>query len=290
MKNVSFFLDSCNPDDTDLVIDLLGKIDGQTTNPTLLTKNTEVKSYLDTGKKLKLHELLRIYEEVVRAISQKTVGPISVEVYADWTTKSSDMIRQAEKMHSWAPNIYVKFPTIPEGLMSASTFINHGGRVNMTLVFDTYQAAAVYMATINATNKVFVSPFVGRWDDCGYYGLGLIQNIRKIYDDFDKQSGSSDCHVKILSASLRSAEHLLGSIVYGADIVTAPLSVYKSWCDIGRKMPFAVPSKPENLRDLPNPTISYNLDYMKYHIDNSSDGLLNCGLSRFANDWNRLII
>jgi hypothetical protein len=41
-----FFLDSCDPAQTKEMIATVGKIDGQTTNPTLLVKNPEVQKYV----------------------------------------------------------------------------------------------------------------------------------------------------------------------------------------------------------------------------------------------------
>lgn len=289
MKRIKVFVDSCDPQDTQSAIKLLGHIDGQTTNPTLLTKNPEIQKFLSSGKKLKLDELLRLYKEAISEIEKYTDGAISVEVYADWETKAEDMLAQAENMKTWGKNIYLKFPTIPEGLKAARAFTLGGGHVNMTLVFDTYQAAAVYSATRQTQGTAFVSPFVGRWDDRGFYGLGLIKNIRQMYDRFEIERNSKTCHVEILSASLRNLDHILGSIALGADILTAPMSAYKAWVEAGKPMPVMAPIKPDNLKELPNPDIEYDAEFTEYKIDKSEDGLLNHGLTKFANDWNSVI-
>lgn len=237
MKKIKIFVDSCNPKDTSEAIKLLGHIDGQTTNPTLLTKNPEIQKYLSAGKKLSLQELLKMYKEAITEIGKLTNGAISVEVYADWDTKADEMLEQAEQMKSWGSNIYIKFPTIPEGLKAAQKMTFQGGLVNMTLVFDVHQAAAVYSATRATKGVSFVSPFIGRWDDRGYYGLELIQKIRAMYDRFDTERDvsqiESKCHVEILSASIRNLDHIYGSIALGADILTAPISVYEAWVDDG---------------------------------------------------------
>ena len=289
MKHIKVFVDSCNPEDTQNAIKLLGTIDGQTTNPTLLTKNPEIQKYLATGKKLKLSELLKMYKEAIQEIEKHTNGAISVEVYADWETKAETMLEQAEEMKTWGKNIYLKFPTIPEGLKAARAFTLGGGHVNMTLVFDTYQAAAVYSATRQTEGAAFVSPFVGRWDDRGYYGLGLIKDIRNMYDRFEIERNSKTCHVEILSASLRNLDHILGSIALGADILTAPMSAYKLWAEAGKPMPEIAPIKPDHLKELPNPNIEYDAEFTEYKIDKIEDGLLNQGLMKFAKDWNGVI-
>lgn len=289
MKHIKVFVDSCNPQDTQDAVKLLGNIDGQTTNPTLLTKSPEIQKYLATGKKLKLTELIKMYKETINEIEKYTNGAISVEVYADWETKAETMLEQAEDMKTWGKNIYIKFPTIPEGLKAARSFTLSGGHVNMTLVFDTYQAAAVYSATRQTSGTAFVSPFVGRWDDRGYYGLDLIKNIRSMYDRFEIERHSSHCHVEILSASLRNVDHILGSIAYGADILTAPMSAYEQWVEAGKVMPKTAPNKPDHLKELPNPNIEYDSGFTEYKIDKSEHGLLNQGLIKFAKDWNGVI-
>ncbi len=293
MKNIKIFVDSCNPADTIEAIKLMGHIDGQTTNPTLLTKNPEIQKYLSTGKKLSIAELLKMYEEAIIEIGKLTNGPISVEVYADWDTKADEMLEQAENMKSWGPNIYIKFPTIPEGLKAAQKLTFQGGRVNMTLVFDTHQAAAVYSATKATKDVAFVSPFVGRWDDRGYYGLELIQKIRAMYDRFDAERDVSQidgkCHVEILSASLRNLDHIYGSIALGADILTAPMSAYKAWVEDGKKIPDIAPPKLDTLKSFDSIDLDYYKDFARYEIDRSESGLLHQGLIRFANDWNSVI-
>ncbi len=289
MRNIKVFVDSCNPDDTKEAIRLLGHIDGQTTNPTLLTKNPEIQRYLSTGKKLKTSELLKMYREAIVEIEKHTEGAISVEVYADWETKAEVMLEQARDMRTWGQNIYLKFPTIPEGLKAAQAFTSEGGHVNMTLVFDTAQAAAVYSATRDTQGTAFVSPFVGRWDDKGYYGLDLIKQIRSMYDRFDAMRGRKSCHVEILSASLRNVDHILGSIAYGADILTAPISAYKAWVDNGRVIPTSPPPRPVGLKSLPEVEMTYQDDFSVYEINRDETGLLHQGLGKFANDWNGAI-
>lgn len=284
------FLDSCNPQETAEAVKLLGHIDGQTTNPTLLVKNPEVASYVARGKKISEIMLMSLYEKAIREIVTYTDGPVSVEVYADAHTSSTSMLAQAHTMQSWHNSVYIKFPTIPEGLKAAKEFGNSGGNVNMTLVFDQQQAAAVYVATQNARGGVLVSPFVGRWENKGFNGLDLISNIRSMYNAFDMSRDSVECHVQILAASLRSTEHLHGAIARGADIITAPLQILRQWKESASER-FAskhTPS-PANLKPIPYISIQLVDDYAQYPIDQHPDGLLAQGLSTFASDWNAVV-
>lgn len=289
MKQMKFFVDSCDPEETQKAVTLLGRVDGQTTNPTLLVKNPEIQKYILSGKRLTQPELLRTYQEAIIAIAELTDGPISVEVYADRNTTSDEMIHQANQMKDWTTNVYVKFPTIPEGLKAARAFTQQGGRANMTLVFDQMQAASVYSATRDTRGTSFVSPFVGRWDDRGYYGLDLIRNIRRMYDSFDAVREKNTCHVEILAASIRSLEHIYGAMVFGADIITAPLTAFQEWVDAGSITNPAQPKKPGDLAEIPYQDLTYSDDFASYTIDTETNGLLNKGLEKFAQDWNAVI-
>src|SRR3981081_2469097 len=70
-------------------------------------------------------------------------------------------------------------PTL-EGVRAAKMSFERGMRVNMTLCFSQEQAAAVYAATKGAREPVYVSPFVGRLDDRGEDGMGVVANIKKM--------------------------------------------------------------------------------------------------------------
>lgn len=286
---MKYFIDSCNPQDTIDAVKLLGHIDGQTTNPTLLTKNPEIQHSVSAGKKLTRDTLLMLYKDAIHAIAQHTDGAVSVEVYADWDTTAEQMLADAAIMRSWSRNVYVKFPAIPEGLKAARRFTEDGGRVNMTLVFDLEQAAAVYSATIHTQGTAFVSPFVGRWDDRGFYGLDLIRHIRAMYDAFDKKRGVAHGHVEILAASIRTLDHMYGSIALGADILTAPLKTYATWVDAGRITPAVPPEKPDSLKHLPEKSLSFFEDFHQYSIQKDDTSLLHAGLMKFATDWNSVI-
>src|SRR5512143_1104731 len=226
------FLDGGNPDETRKVINLLGFLDGQTTNPTLISKNPEARSRLDKGEKFSSEEILNFYRSVVTTVSGLIPeGSVSVEVYADAATTAESMLRQAKEMYSWIPNAHVKFPTSREGLKAAERAAGEGMRVNMTLCFSQEQAAAVYAATRGAKKgQVFVSPFIGRLDDRGENGMELIENILRMYAE-------GDGHVEVLTASVRSLDHFLQALKLGSDIITAPYDVIKMWGEKGLPIP-----------------------------------------------------
>jgi transaldolase len=289
IKPPKVFLDSANPEETKKAKGLLGHLDGQTTNPTLVAKNPDVQSFINQGKKFSETELLAKYKEIIQEISKEIAGPVSVEVYADWDTKSSLLIKQAEEMDRWGKNVYIKFPTLPEGLKAAHEFVKNGGKVNMTLVFDQEQAAAVYSATRISTSPVLISPFVGRWEDRGYNGLELLKNIIKMYKNFEKLTNKKN-HIQILAASLRTLRHLYTAIWKGVDIVTISLPLIKEWVDEEKWIPDknyrynTLGLKPMIYRD-----IKYRENFEQYKITREDSFLLEEGIEKFVQDWKKII-
>lgn len=270
------FLDSGDPAETQQALALLGYLDGQTTNPSLIAKNPET-----AGKKFSAEELSDFYQKIVREVSGLIPqGSVSIEVYADAKTSAEDMLAQGRKFYTWIPNAHIKFPTTTEGLKAAEAAVKEGMRVNMTLVFSQEQAAAVYVATRGApSGDVFVSPFIGRLDDRGENGMDLIANIGKMY-----QKG--DGHVEILTASVRSTEHIRQAIALKSDILTAPLKVLRQWHDLSGN-PSASPERNStNLRQIEYREIDLSQDWRSFNV---SHELTDKGLEKFAADWNALV-
>ncbi|HME44078.1 MAG TPA: transaldolase family protein [Syntrophorhabdales bacterium] len=276
------FLDGGDPDETRQAIDLLGFLDGQTTNPTLISKNPEVREAIDRGVRFSEKEIIAFYHDLVKKISAMIPqGSISVEVYADPATYADQMLRQGKEMFGWIPNAHIKFPTSKEGLKAAEQAVKGRLRVNMTLCFSQEQAAAVYAATRGAKKgEVFVSPFIGRLDDRGENGMDLIANILKMYS-------KGDGHVEVLTASVRTLDHLLCAIKLGSDIITAPFAILKEWGKKGLPMP-----KDDYTYDcgklaaMPYQDIDLSKQWQEYNI---SHDLTVKGMERFSADWNALI-
>jgi transaldolase len=268
------FLDSGDPAETKLALDALGFLDGQTTNPSLVAKNPNV-----TGKKFSAEDIYNFYHKIVSEISGVIPsGSVSIEVYSDANTTTEAMMKQAREFFKWIPNAHIKFPTTAAGLAAAETAIAEGMRVNMTLVFSQEQAAAVYSATKGAKKgDVFVSPFVGRLDDRGEYGMGLIKNILEMYR-------KGDGHVEVLTASVRSPEHFISALSMGSDIITAPLKIITQWQELG--FPTASAPIQTKLTPIPYQEIDLQKSWDKYNIHHE---LTDAGIKKFADDWDVLI-
>ncbi len=275
------FLDSGDPAETKTALQLLGFLDGQTTNPTLISKNPTVKEMLASGKRYTKEEIYAFYKTVVKEISALIPqGSVSIEVYADKTTSAEGMVTEGKDMFSWIPNAHIKYPVITEGLKAAEQSVNHGIRVNMTLVFSQEQGAAVYAATRGARkDDVFLSPFIGRLDDTGKNGLDFIKNTIEMYK-------SGDGHVEVLTASVRSYDHLMAAFQLGSDIVTAPLTVYKEWVEKGMNVPDETYHYSSSLEPMPYENIDINQNWQDYNIHHD---LTDKGIEKFVSDWTSLI-
>jgi transaldolase len=276
------FLDGGDPHETRQTIDLLGFLDGQTTNPTLISKNPHARKRLEQGDKFTREEILNFYHFVVTELSgMMPQGSISIEVYADLSTKAEEMLTQGRKMFGWIPNAQIKFPSSAEGLKAAEQAVKEGLRINMTLCFSQEQAAAVYGATLGAKRgSVYVSPFVGRLDDRGENGMDLIADIIRMY-------GKGDAHVEVLTASVRNMDHFLYALRLGTDIVTAPFAILKEWGEKGLPIPgsdYLYPAK--QLKPIPYKEITLTRNWLEYDIHHD---LTVKGMEKFSADWNDLI-
>jgi transaldolase len=166
-----------------------GLLDGVTTNPSLI------------------HKSGRNFLEVVKEICGVVSGPVSAEVVA---LDYDGMMREAAVLRKIADNIAVKVPLTPAGLKACKALSGDGAMVNVTLCFSAAQA--LLAAKAGAT---FISPFIGRLDDIATDGMGLIADIRLIYDNYDYST-------QILAASIRHPMHVLEAAKIGADVMTAP--------------------------------------------------------------------
>lgn len=124
---------------------------GFTTNPTLMHASG-VKSYQAFAR-----ELLELV----------TSKPISFEVFAD---EMDEMYRQAKKIASWGPNVYVKIPVTNTRGEPTTDIVRRlteeGVQVNITAVFTLAQVSEIAAAVSNGAPSV-ISIFAGRIADTG---------------------------------------------------------------------------------------------------------------------------
>jgi len=275
-------VDGGDPHETLRIKKLMGFVDGQTTNPSLIAKNPEVQQLLASGHRLTRQEQRNEYKKIVQTISP-LVGDagVSIEVFADLDTTAEEMLAQGQEMFSWISNAYIKYPCTREGLRAAHASIERSIRVNMTLCFSQDQAAAVYAATKGAKDPVYVSPFIGRLDDRGDNGMDVVRNILKMY-----QAG--DHHVHVLAASIRHLDQLLYSFALEAELATVPGKVLEAWATQGSPLPDdrfvypAVDSKGQALKPIEYKELDLNDSWESFDLRHE---LTTKGIQRFVADY-----
>jgi len=275
-------LDGGDPHETRHIRDLLGFLDGQTTNPTFVAKNPDLQRRITSGHKLSLQEQQQQYKQIVQRISPLvgTAG-VSIEVFADFDTTAAQMVRQGEEMFTWVPNAYIKYPCIREGLRAAKLSVEKSIRVNMTLCFSQSQAAAVYAATKGSKDPVYVSPFVGRLDDRGDDGMQVVENIEKMY-------ARGDGHVQVLVASLRKLDHLFYAFKLRCGLVTAPAKILEDWATRHLSRPgddfvySAVDKNERSLRKIPYQDLDLNASWESFDLKHE---LTDKGIKKFVDDY-----
>ncbi len=186
-----FFLDTANLDEIRQGVEW-GVLSGVTTNPTLVAREG-----VD-------------FQTRIREIASIVEGPISAEVLS---TSTDAMILEARRLFSLAPNVVVKIPMIPEGMGAVRALYQEGIPTNVTLVFSPQQALLAA-----AAGASYVSPFVGRLDDIGEDGSGLVRDIVEIFDVQGIQT-------QVIAASLRHTRHVFEAALYGAHVATVPYKV-----------------------------------------------------------------
>ena len=198
---MKIFLDTA---DTELIKKYYGTglVDGVTTNPTLIRKSG------------------RDPEDVYQELADYGVRDISMEVVGDEKTMTEEGRRLHSKYAFQSKKLSInpttiKVPLSPDGLRTCRSLALDGIKVNVTLVFSAAQAILASKA-----GAAYVSPFVGRLDDQSVNGIGLINQIASIY----RMHGSQ---TQILSASIRSVQHVSDSFLSGANICTMPPSIFE---------------------------------------------------------------
>ena len=171
-----------------------GIIGGVTTNPTLIKKSNEDPDV--------------VYKELWKL----GVENLSIEVLGN--TQEELVANGIMYNQQFAEMTTIKLPCTVEGIKACRELSILNIRTNMTLVFSTSQAILCSLA-----GATYVSPFVGRLDQIGEDGIGLIQDIAKVFCIHNSKT-------KILAASLRSAKSAADAYKAGAHICTLPVKVF----------------------------------------------------------------
>ena len=175
-----------------------GILDGVTTNPTHVSK---------TGRSPR-----DLYEEICKMVD----GPVSLETVS---LEADKIVEEGRNLAKIADNAVIKIPMMQEGMVAAKRLTSEGIKVNVTTNFSPLQA--LIAAKCGAT---YISPFVGRLDNIGHYGMDLVRQIRTIYNNYGYET-------EILVAAVRTPTHVLDAAMIGADVCTMRFETLKMMYD-----------------------------------------------------------
>ena len=185
-------------------------VKGFTTNPSLMRK-AGAQDYQNYSKK------------ILRICNKK---PISLEVFAD---DYKNMKVQAQKINTWAKNIYVKVPVTNSKGKFMGKIINELNKknikLNITAVYSSKQTQKI-LGLINKKTKVIISIFAGRAGDSGKDPIPEFKksiNLAKRYKN-----------VQILWASVREPYNYLQAKQIGCHIITVPPKIIEKIENFGK--------------------------------------------------------
>ena len=171
-----------------------GIIGGVTTNPTLIKKSNEDPDV--------------VYKELWKL----GVENLSIEVFGN--TQEELVANGIMYNQQFAEMTTIKLPCTVEGLKACRELSILNIKTNITLVFSVSQAILCHLA-----GATYVSPFVGRLDQIGEDGIGLIRDIAKVFCIHKSKT-------QILAASIRSSKSAADAFQAGAHICTLPVNVF----------------------------------------------------------------
>lgn len=192
---MKFFIDTANLDEI-REAHALGVLDGVTTNPSLIAKES-----ID-GRDA--------FEKHIKTICEIVDGPVSAEAVS---STADDLIEEARVLAAIDPNVVVKIPMTTDGMKAVHQLSNEGIKTNVTLVFSPLQG--LLAAKAGAT---YISPFVGRLDDVGHKGMQIVEEILEVFSNYLFET-------EVIVASIRNPLHVLDAAKMGADIATIPFKV-----------------------------------------------------------------
>jgi len=198
--------------DSILELDADTRVRGFTTNPTLMRK-AGIEDYEGFARKV---------------LDHVTDRPISFEVCAD---DFEEMRRQAHRLSSWGPNVYVKIPvTNTEGVSSSPLIADltaDGVHLNITGILTLAQVREVSERLADSSGAV-VSVFAGRIADTGRDPVPLMASAVELLRQYPQ--------LELLWASPREVINVCQADSIGCDIITVTHELLKKMGGLGRSL------------------------------------------------------
>jgi transaldolase len=190
---VEIYLDTAHLPDIERFLDF---IDGVTTNPTLVAR--------ETG------DMAGHVRKVLTLVAPR---PVMAEVIAE---EAMEMVEEARQLARLGEGIIVKVPATLEGFRAARALSEQGIRVTVTLSFSALQVLMAARAGAFA-----VAVFVGRLEDGGEDGVKVVAQSRALLDE-------GKLRTRLVAASIRHGDHIYRCVEAGADIVTVPAKIMEA--------------------------------------------------------------
>ena len=179
------------------------RIDGFTTNPTLMRK-AGITDYVAFAK------------DILKEIPDK---PISFEVFAD---EFGEMERQAVEIADWGRNVYVKIPVMNTKRKTSYDLVRKlsqaGVQLNITAIMTLEQVRKVAEA-VQGGSSIFVSVFAGRVADTGVDPIPMMQEALELL--------KTAPNAELLWASPREVLNVYQAETIGCHIITATNDILK---------------------------------------------------------------
>ena len=179
------------------------RIDGFTTNPTLMRK-AGITDYVAFAK------------DILNEIADK---PISFEVFAD---EFGEMERQAVEIADWGRNVYVKIPVMNTKRKTSYDLVRKlsqaGVQLNITAIMTLEQVRKVAEA-VQGGSSSFVSVFAGRVADTGVDPIPMMQEALELL--------KTAPNAELLWASPREVLNVYQAETIGCHIITATNDILK---------------------------------------------------------------
>ena len=179
------------------------RIDGFTTNPTLMRK-AGITDYIAFAK------------DILKEIPDK---PISFEVFAD---EFGEMERQAVEIADWGRNVYVKIPVMNTKRKTSYDLVRKlsqaGVQLNITAIMTLEQVRKVAEA-VQGGSSSFVSVFAGRVADTGVDPIPMMQEALELL--------KTAPNAELLWASPREVLNVYQAEAIGCHIITATNDILK---------------------------------------------------------------